>query len=186
MEDKKIVDLFWQRDESAITAAAAKYGPYCKTIANNILHDVFDAEECVNDTYIRAWNSMPDQRPERLGHYLGKMTRWIALNRLDERRCKKRGGNLPEALPYEELADCVSSDASTEDTVELRELCAAINRFLSTLPPVERQLFLARYWFAAPIVEIAEKFGFTQSKVKSQLMRTRNKLRKYLEVEGLC
>ena len=186
MEDKKIVDLFWQRDESAIAAAAAKYGPYCKTIANNILHDVFDAEECVNDTYIRAWNSMPDQRPERLGHYLGKMTRWIALNRLDERRCKKRGGNLPEALPYEELADCVSSDASTEDTVELRELCAAINRFLSTLPPVERQLFLARYWLAAPIVEIAEKFGFTQSKVKSQLMRTRNKLRKYLEVEGLC
>jgi len=80
----------------------------------------------------------------------------------------------------------VSSDISTEETVELKELCAAINRFLSKLPPVERQIFLARYWFAAPVAEISEKFGFTQSKVKSRLSRTRNKLRKYLEVEGLC
>jgi len=186
LEDKKIVDLFWQRDESAISVAASKYGPYCKTIANNILHDVFDAEECVNDTYIGAWNSMPSNRPERLGHYFGRMTRWIALNRLDEKRSQKRGGNFPEALPYDELADYVSSDVSTEDSVELQEMCAAINHFLSGLPPVERQLFLARYWFAAPVTEISEKFGFTQSKVKSQLMRTRNKLRKYLEEEGLC
>ena len=186
MEDKKIVELFWLRDESALSAAAAKYGPYCKTIANNILRDVFDAEECVNDTYIGAWNSMPDNRPERLGHYLGKMTRWIALNRLDERRSQKRGGNFPRALPYDELVDCVSSSASAEDVVELKEICAAINRFLSGLPPVERQVFLARYWFATPVAEISEKFGFTQSKVKSQLMRTRNKLRKYLEKEGLC
>ena len=186
MEDKKIVDLFWQRDESAISVAAAKYGRYCNTIANNILHNAYDAEECVNDTYIGAWNSMPDNRPERLGHYLGKMTRWIALNRLDERRSQKRGGNSTEALPYEELVDYVASDTSTEDTVELKEMCAAINRFLSMLSPVERQVFLARYWFATPVAEICEKFGFTQSKVKSQLMRTRNKLRKYLEVEGLC
>ena len=186
MEDKKIVELFWQRDESAISVSAVKYGAYCKTIANNILHNVYDAEECVNDTYIGAWNSMPDNRPERLGHYLGKMTRWIALNRLDERRSLKRGGNSPEALPFEELIDYVSSDTSTEETVELKEMCAAINRFLSRLSPVERQLFLARYWFAAPVAEISERFGFSQSKVKSQLMRTRNKLRKYLEVEDLC
>ena len=129
---------------------------------------------------------MPNNRPERLGHYLGKMTRWIALNRLDEKRSRKRGGNFPEALPYDELVDYVSSDVSTEDSVELQEMCAAINHFLSGLPPAERQLFLARYWFAAPVTEISEKFGFTQSKVKSQLMRTRNKLRKYLEEEGLC
>ena len=93
MEDKKIVDLFWQRDENAITVAAAKYGRYCNTIANNILHNAYDAEECVNDTYIGAWNSMPDNRPERLGHYLGKMTRWIALNRLDERRSQIPDGH---------------------------------------------------------------------------------------------
>ncbi len=186
MEDKKIVELFWQRDENAISVTAAKYGAYCKTIANNILHNAYDAEECVNDTYIGAWNSMPDNKPERLGHYLGKMTRWIALNRLDERKCQKRGGNSSEALPIDELIDYVSSDTSTEETVELKELCAAINRFLSKLPPVDRQVFLARYWFAASVAEISGKFGFTQSKVKSTLFRTRNKLRKYLEEEGLC
>ena len=186
MEDKKIVELYWQRDESAISYTAAKYGHYCNAIAKNILRDSFYAEECVNDTYVAAWNSMPDNRPERLGHYLGKMTRWIALNRLDERRSQKRGGNSPEALPFEELIDYVSSDTSTEETVELKEMCAAINRFLSSVPPVERQVFLARYWFAAPVAEISEKFGFSQSKVKSRLYRTRNKLRKYLEVEGLC
>lgn len=186
MEDKKIVELFWQRDESAISHTAARYGAYCKTIANNILHNIYDAEECVNDTYIAAWNSIPDNRPERLGHYLGRMTRWIALNRLDERRSQKRGGNSPGDLPFEELIDYVSTDTGTEETVELQELCAAINSFLSGLPPAERQVFLARYWFAAPIAEIAEKFGYTQSKVKSRLMRTRNRLRKYLEEEGLC
>ena len=186
MEDKKIVDLFWQRDENAITVAAAKYGRYCNTIANNILHNAYDAEECVNDTYIGAWNSMPDNKPENLGHYLGRMTRWLSLNRLDERRSRKRGGNLPEALPLDELADCASCEAGTEELVEYKELCAAINRFLSGLHPVERQLFLARYWFLAPLSDIADKFGFTQSKVKSQLYRIRNRLRRYLEEEGLC
>lgn len=186
MEDKKIVELFWQRDESAISVTAAKYGAYCNTIANNILHNACDAEECVNDTYISAWNSMPDNRPERLGHYLGKMTRWLELNRLDKLRSQKRGGCSPADVPFEELIDYAASDTSTEKAVELKELCAAINGFLSGLTPLERQLFLARYWFAVPIAEISEKFGFTQSKVKSQLMRTRNKLRKYLEEEGLC
>lgn len=186
MEDKKIVELFWQRDEKAISLTAEKYGRYCNTIANNILHNAYDAEECVNDTYIAAWNSMPDNRPERLGHYLAKMTRWLALNRLDKMRSQKRGGGSPEDVPFDDLVDYVSSDASTEKRIELKEMCSAINLFLSGLNPVERQVFLARYWFAAPIAEISEKFGFTESKVKSQLMRTRNKLRKYLEVEGLC
>ena len=186
MEDRKIVELFWQRNETAISHAAAKYGAYCNTIARNILHNACDAEECVNDTYIGAWNSMPDNRPERLGHYLGKMTRWLALNRLDARRSRKRGGDAPEPLSYDELTDYASADAGTEKTVELKEMCAAINHFLGKLPATERQIFLARYWFAAPVAEISEKFGFTQSKVKSQLMRTRNRLRRYLEEEGLC
>ena len=186
MEDKKIVELFWLRDEAAISASAAKYGNYCSTIAMNILHNAYDAEECVNDSYIGAWNTIPNNRPEKLGQYLGKMTRWLALNRLDEKRSQKRGGSAPEPLPFDELIDYASSDPGTEKAVELREMCAAINSFLSMLPPLERQVFLARYWFTAPVSEIAEKFGFTQSKVKSQLMRTRNRLRKYLEVEGLC
>lgn len=129
---------------------------------------------------------MPDNRPEKLGHYLGKLTRWLALNRLDERKSQKRGGNGPAALPIDELTDFVASDTSTEESFELKEICAAINRFLSKLPPVERQIFLARYWFTASLAEISVKFGFTQSKVKSQLWRTRNKLRKFLEEEGLC
>jgi len=185
LEDRMIVELYWQRDENAISATAAKYGPYCKTIANNILHDVFDAEECVNDTYAAAWNAMPDDRPERLSHYLGRMTRWIALDRLDRKRSQKRGGGQI-LLSLDELRDCAASGPAIEDAVELQELCAAINRFLASLPPAERQLFLARYWFMASVAEIAEKFSFSQSKVKSRLYRTRNKLRCYLEEEGLC
>ena len=185
MEDKMIVELYWQRDETALVHTAAKYGPYCRTIADNILHNSYDAEECLNDTYIGAWNSMPDHRPERLRHYLGKMTRWIALNRLDEKRSQKRGGKTAE-IHFDELIDYAASEKSTEETVELKEICSAINHFLTELPAVERQIFLARYWFAAPVADIADKFGFSQSKVKSQLMRTRNKLLKYLEAEGLC
>lgn len=186
MEDKMIVELYWHRDESAITATAMKYGAYCKTIANNILRNLCDAEECVNDTYIAAWNSMPDNRPPRLDHYLAKMTRWLALNRLDERHSLKRGGKSPEPLSFDELTDCAAPATNTERTVELREMCTAINFFLASLAPSERQLFLARYWFAAPVSEIADKFGFTQSKVKSKLYRTRLKLCKFLEEEGLC
>ena len=186
MEDRMIVDLYWRRDESAIDLTAEKYGHYCNTIASNILHDAQDAEECVNDTYIGAWNSMPNNRPEKLGQYLGKLTRWIALNRLDERKSKKRGGDSSPALPLDELIEYVSSGARLEEVVEMREICAAINCFLSTLHPVERQVFLSRYWFMAGIGEISGKFGFSQSKVKSMLMRTRNKLRKFLEGEGLC
>ncbi|MBQ7895547.1 MAG: sigma-70 family RNA polymerase sigma factor [Oscillospiraceae bacterium] len=185
MEDKMIVELYWQRDESAISVTAAKYGRYCNTIANNILHNSCDAEECVNDTYIAAWNSMPDNRPEKLRHYLGKMTRWIALNRLDMMKSQKRGGNV-QVLPIDELIDYSASDCSTQAAVELQEMSMAINCFLSGLKPVDRQIFLARYWFALPIAEISEKFGFTQSKVKSILFRTRKKLKIYLEEEGLC
>lgn len=165
MEDKQIVELYWQRDEAAIHHSAAKYGPYCRRIAANILHNACDAEECVSDTYIAAWNSMPDKRPERLGPYLAKMTRWLALNRLDRRKSQKRGGNQPEPLPFDELIDHAASRGRTEEGLELKELCAAINRFLKKLPPAERQIFLARYWFAAPVAEIADSFGFTQSKL---------------------
>lgn len=186
MEDKLIVELYWQRDERAISVTAAKYGHYCNTIANNILHNFFDAEECVNDTYVGAWNSMPKNRPEKLRHYLGRLTRWIALNRLDERKSLKRGGDAQAALSLDELADYASYESYAEKALEVKELGEAINCFLSKLHPVQRQIFLSRYWFMAPVSEIAEKFGFSQSKVKSMLMRTRNKLRKFLEEEGLC
>ena len=183
MEDRKIVDLYWQRDENAIPETAAKFGGYCRTIAYNILADAEDAEECLNDTWLRAWNTMPTNRPSRLAPYLGKLSRWISLTRLREKTSLKRGGGETE-LVLDELAEAVDSGADVEKAVELKELNAALRRFLKNLGETERQVFLARYWFIASIAEIAEKFGFSESKVNSMLHRTRKKLRKALETEG--
>ena len=185
MEDRKIVDLYWQRDENAIPETAAKFGGYCRTIAYNILSDAEDAEECLNDTWLRAWNTMPTNRPAKLAPYLGKLTRWISLTRLREKTSLKRGGGETE-LVLDELAEVVDSGADVEKAVELKELNAALRRFLKSLGETERQVFLARYWFIASIAEIAEKFGFSESKVTSMLHRTRKKLLAYLKEEGLC
>ena len=185
MDDRKIVDLYWQRDENAIPETAAKFGGYCRTIAYNILSDAEDAEECLNDTWLRAWNTMPTNRPSRLAPYLGKLTRWISLTRLREKTSLKRGGGETE-LVLDELAEAVDPGADVEKAVELKELNAALRRFLKTLGETERQVFLARYWFIASIAEIAEKFGFSESKVNSMLHRTRKKLLSYLKEEGLC
>ena len=185
MEDRKIVDLYWQRDENAIPETAAKFGGYCRTIAYNILSDAEDAEECLNDTWLRAWNTMPTNRPSRLAPYLGKLSRWISLTRLREKTSLKRGGGETE-LVLDELAEAVDSGADVEKAVELKELNAALRRFLKSLGETERQVFLARYWFIASIAEIAEKFGFSESKVTSMLHRTRKKLLTYLKEEGLC
>ncbi len=185
MEDRKIVDLYWQRDENAIPETAAKFGGYCRTIAYNILADAEDAEECLNDTWLRAWNTMPTNRPNKLAPYLGKLSRWISLTRLREKTSLKRGGGETE-LVLDELAEAVDSGADVEKAVELNELNAALRRFLKNLGETERQVFLARYWFIASIAEIAEKFGFSESKVTSMLHRTRKKLLAYLKEEGLC
>ena len=185
MEDRKIVDLYWQRDENAIPETAAKFGGYCRTIAYNILSDAEAAEECLNDTWLRAWNTMPTNRPSRLAPYLGKLSRWISLTRLREKTSLKRGGGETEPV-LDELAEAVDSGADVEKAVELKELNAALRRFLKTLGETERQVFLARYWFIASIAEIAEKFGFSESKVNSMLHRTRKKLLGYLKEEGLC
>ncbi len=185
MEDRKIVDLYWQRDENAIPETAAKFGGYCRTIAYNILSDAEDAEECLNDTWLRAWNTMPTNRPSRLAPYLGKLSRWISLTRLREKTSLMRGGGETE-LVLDELAEAVDSGADVEKAVELKELNAALRRFLKNLGETERQVFLARYWFIASIAEIAEKFGFSESKVTSMLHRTRKKLLAYLKEEGLC
>ena len=185
MEDRKIVDLYWQRDENAIPETAARFGGYCRTIAYNILSDAEDAEECLNDTWLGAWNTMPTNRPKKLAPYLGKLTRWISLTRLREKTSLKRGGGETE-LVLDELTEAVDSGADVEKAVELKELNAALRRFLKTLGETERQVFLARYWFIASIAEIAEKFGFSESKVTSMLHRTRKKLLAYLKEEGLC
>ena len=185
MEDRKIVDLYWQRSEEAIPETAAKFGAYCRTIAYNILADEEDAQECVNDTWLGAWNSMPKNRPTVLAPYLGKLTRWISLTRLRE-RCSLRRGGGETTLALDELAEVLPAEEDVQRQLEVKELGAAVQTFLKTLDDTECRVFLCRYWYMAGVDEIAEKFGFTRSKTASMLHRTRGKLRKYLTEEGLC
>ena len=185
MQDNEIVELYWQRNENAIPETIQKYGLYCHTIAMNILSDREDAEECVNDTWLGAWNSMPENRPTFLAPYLGRLTRWLSLSTLKRRNRLKRGGG-ETAIALEELQRELPGGEDPLKQVELQELTDAIQRFLSSLEAMERKMFLSRYWYMASIDLIAKQSGFTQSKVKSMLLRTRRKLKKALEVEGLC
>lgn len=183
MEDRHIVTLYWQRCETAITETAMKYGQYLKSISFNILYDYEDAQECVNDTYNDAWNSMPPHRPERLSTFLGKITRRISIDRWRHRNATKRGGSeIPVAL--DELRQCVTLEESLEERVIHRELVSTLNHFLNSLPKTECQIFMCRYWYLDSIEEIANRFQFSESKVTSILFRTRKKLRILLEKEG--
>lgn len=183
MEDSRIVELYWDRSERAISETSSKYGAYCYAIAYHILADAGDADESVNDTYLGAWNSMPPHRPSVLSTFLGKLTRRISINRWRERRAEKRGGGqVPLAL--DELAEAVGAPDTPEQALDARELAAAVDRFLAALPELERDLFVCRYWFLAPVALLSEKFGFSLSKTKSMLFRTRQKLRTHLEKEG--
>lgn len=183
MEDRAIVDLYWSRNPEAIQRTGEKYGGYCRTIARNILPDRRDAEECVNDTWLNAWNAMPENRPSLLAPFLGKITRNLAFTRWRAGRTEKRGnGELP--LVLDELAECVSS-ADTLQAVEAAELEQEVNRFLRTLPERECHVFLRRYWFTEPTADIAKRYGMREATVRTSLFRSRKKLRRHLEKEGL-
>lgn len=184
MDDTMILDLFWARSESAISETDAKYGKYCNTIAMNILRNTEDARECVNDTYLNTWNAMPPERPSILSSFLGKITRNLSLNKYKEQRRKRRGGG-EVALILDELEDCVPSTGSVEAEVESNTGIKAINTFLLSIESGDRIVFVRRYWYADSIVSIASRFQLSESKVKSMLFRTRNKLRIYLEKEGI-
>ena len=184
MDDAQIVDLYWQRSDEAIRQTQLKYGRYCHKIAYNILASDQDAEECVNDTYLAAWHSMPSNRPPALAGYLGKITRNFALTRRTERARQKRGGG-EVALALEELSECLAAPGAVERRVEERELTRCIDRFLYALPKTQRQIFVSRYWYMASIEEIAKAFGFSRSKVTSMLHRTRKKLQTALKKEDL-
>ena len=184
MDDTVILDLYWARSESAINETAIKYSKYCNTIAMNILRSNEDADECVNDTYLKAWNAMPPERPSILSSFLGKITRNLSLNRYKEQRTKKHGGG-EVALLLDELADCVPSAVSVEAEAEAKTIAEAISAFLRSVGATERVVFVRRYWYADPIAAIALRLSMSESRVKSMLFRTRNKLREYLEKEGL-
>lgn len=183
MEDNRIVELFWQRNERAISETALKYEKYLHSISYQILTDTEDAEECVNDTYNDAWQSMPPHRPFVLSTFLGKITRRISIDRWRMKNAIKRGGGeLP--LVLDELEECVSGVDNVEKEIERREVQELLNSFLETLPVTERRVFLCRYWYMDSVQSLAEQFGFSQSKVTSMLYRTRAKLRTVLEKEG--
>jgi RNA polymerase sigma-70 factor (ECF subfamily) len=185
MDDQQIIDLYWARSENAISETAEKYGKYCHTIAYHILHNDEDSEECVNDTYLRAWEAMPPQRPHRLSAFLGKITRNLSLDRYKRLAAEKRGsGQVPLAL--DELLDCVPTGDSAEKTADDLALTESLNRFLGTLSVDSRRIFLRRYWYLTPVKEIAAEASISESKVKMSLLRSRKELKKFLEKEGIA
>lgn len=183
MEDKQIVELYWERSETAISATADKYGRYCHYIAYRILHSDEDSEECVNDTYLAAWDKMPPERPSALKAFLGKLTRNISLNRYDYLTAEKRGGGeIPLAL--DELAECVG-DGTEADLAQNMALTEIINRFLHSLSQENRMIFMRRYWYLSSVLEIADDYKISEGKVKMSLYRSRKKLKQILEKEGI-
>ena len=182
MEDSEIVGLYWARDQRAVHETAVKYGRPLKRLSANIVGDERDAEECVNDTYMAAWSSMPEHRPERLGAYLAKLTRRLSLTRLRARLTQKRGGGEAEAA-VEEIAEILPAGEDTEKAVETAELARALDRFLDGLPARERSLFLRRYFGFEDMARLAGDVGISVGAVKQSLHRTRTKLRTFLEKE---
>lgn len=183
MEDQNIIKLYFDRDEAAISETASKYGKYCRIIAMNILGSHEDAEECVNDTYLGAWNSMPPQKPSMLSVFLGRITRNLSFNKYKYYHADKRGGG-ETALILDELSEIVSGEESVEDEVLERELINEINSFLNALPEHKRGIFIRRYWYSDSISSIAERYGITENAASVTLNRIRNKLREYLTERG--
>ena len=183
MDDAKIVQLYFDRNEQAIPATADKYGNYCKSIANNILGNHQDAEECVNDTYLNTWNTIPPHRPKMLSTFLGKIVRNLSFNRYKHNTAGKRGGGeLPAVL--DELAGCVSGNDDVEQAYEYKELVKDINDFLNTLPVHKRNIFVCRYWYTDSVADIAARYNMSYAAVSMELTRLRTKFHNYLIGRG--
>ena len=183
MEDEQIIALYFARDEEAVAQTDKKYGPYCFTLANSILDSRQDAEETVSDTYLKAWNAIPPQKPAVLKMFLAKITRNLAFSRWREYSAQKRGSG-EMSLVLEELTDCISAHGSVEDNLNARELAKAIRSFLNTLPAREQDIFLRRYFFVEESEVIAARYGMKKATVQRTLSRSREKLRNYLTKEG--
>lgn len=183
VDDKKIVDLYWERSEDAIEKTRDKYGRYCFKVAFNILQSDRDAEECVNDTYVSAWNAIPPSRPENLATFLGKLTRNISLNRYYHDHAMKRTTNIEVAL--DELEDIVAEQGSFDYIAEEAVLKDLINRFLGQLPKLNRIVFVKRYWYLNSVKEISTECGISESNVKVKLTRIRKSFKSFLEKEGV-
>ena len=184
MEDNEIIELYWQRSEIAIKETDGKYGKYCKSIVQNILQNKEDTEECVNDTWLHTWNAIPTERPYEFRTWLGRIARNLAFDRYRKRTAKKRGGREVDIL-MSELEECIPSAQTVEKELEDAELASFINNFLKEQKKESRMIFVRRYYYSDSIKQIAERFGISESKVKSSLFRIRNGLKVYLEKEGI-
>lgn len=184
MDDSSIVALYFARSEQAIQETNAKYGGYCYSIAYNILANAEDSEESVNDTYLSARNAIPPRRPNLLAPFLGKIVRNISIDLWRKRGARKRGsGEMP--LVLEELQECVACGETPEELFSQKELVRQIREFVSSLPDMERKVFVCRYWYLDSTADIGKRFGFSESKVSSMLHRTRSKLKKQMKQEGI-
>jgi len=183
MNDKDIIQLYFNRDQRALSATEKKYGNYCTSIAKNILGNNEDAEECVNDTYLNTWNAIPPSRPSVLSVFLGRITRNLAFNKYKQNHAKKRG-NGEVAVVLDELAECVSGFDDVEQEIDRQELIITINSFLDTLTQKKRNIFICRYWYSDSISSIAERYEMTESNVSTTLNRLRSKLKEYLSERG--
>lgn len=182
MEDERIVDLYWERNPMAITATGEKYQNYCFKIAYNVLRNQQDCEECVNDTWLRAWNAMPTERPKLLGAFLGAITRNLSLDCYRKKHAKRRGEGEITYI-FEEMRDSLITEGP-EQKAEEQALVEALNLFLERMEKESRILFVRRYWYLDSIAEIAKRFSMSESKVKSSLFRSRKKLQAFLKQEG--
>lgn len=184
MEDAEIIDLYFRRDEKAIKETDAKYGRLLFKVANNILCSSSDSEECVNDTYLKAWNSIPPNEPESLRSFTAKIARNNAINMLEKRTALKRGLGQMNAV-LDELEECIPSDKTVEDGVDERALTELLNKFLKGLPKRSRVIFIKKYWGLESVKDIAERLKISESNVKVTLYRTREKLKELLTAEGV-
>ena len=182
MEDKQIVDLYLARSECAVTETDKKYGRYCHYIAHRILGNDEDAKEIVNDTYLKAWNTIPPNRPNPLKSYVGMLSRQLSLDRYEKNHTQKRGGEA--ALVLDELSECIPDNNSGMDIGDSVALRDALNAFIWSLPDKTQVVFVRRYWYAASIAEIAQAYSMKESHVSVLLLRARRKLKEFLHKEG--
>ncbi len=183
MEDKAIIALFWERSQQAIAETADKYGKRLQHLSMNILHNHEDAQECVNDTYHAAWNTLPPEKPDFFFAYLARLTRNFSFDRYDYNHAKKRTATIVELS--QELEHCIPAPNELEKKTESEEIGTAISTFLKNQPAQMRRVFIQRYWYAQSIQDIAGDCGISESKVKSMLFRMRGKLKIHLEQEGI-
>ena len=183
LNDNKIIELYFSRNQLAVSATETKFGSYCKKISMNILSDEQDTEEVLSDTYMQLWNTIPPQKPQSLMAYIAKITRNLAINKLKAKNAQKRhSGESP--LSYDELDICTPSGVNVENEAEVKLLSRHISDFLYTQKEDARNIFVRKYFYCESVEDIADRFSFSISKVKSTLMRTREKLRIYLTKEG--